>query len=245
MNPRSGLDTGTPAAATVPRYTYAGTLSELETLGVNFQGDTISGAALTALIIKGETTPYAVKLLAMHDQEMLHRIMTAIRNTDEPARIIWEETLGRINTTDMTKHGKIIAVNELARIMPQLERLLAINPIDAALMNNGQKESHYRPFWNLNHSTYLEKKTGLTPGDDDYKLVQAHLIHVNITQPKKYDNDAVQLYLQTNHDDIAFIAEHLDETLRLLPELYVRKDASRDAIETLLNVKPVLAEGAL
>jgi hypothetical protein len=51
--------------------------------------------------------------------------------------------------------------------------------------------------------------------------------------------------LQTNHDDIAFIAEHIDKTLRLLPELYERKVASADAIETLLNVKPVLAEGAL
>jgi len=243
MNPRTGLDSSTPAVKVVPEYTYAEVISELETLGIIFDNednrrpqDVLSGIPAH--------TPYAVKLLAMYDREMLHRIMTAIRDTDEPARIIWRDTLGHITGRDITKRGKTIALTELARIMPQYERLLAINPIDAAIMNTGNK-SNSRPFWNLRHSTFIEEHTGIAPGDTNYNLVQANLIHVNIMRPKKYDAENVEPYLQAHHEDITFIAEHVDETLRLLPELYKRTEASADAIATLLDVKPVLAVGAL
>lgn len=238
MTTRARLDPGTTAVNTVPQYTYAGVISELETLGVVFEDDKTPDI-YKSLASKGDTTSYAIKLLAMHDHEMLHRIMTAIRNTDEPARGIWSDTIGRITGNDFTTAAL------LDRIMPQCERLLAINPIDVAIMDIGKYRDISRAFQNLLRATYIENHTGIKPGDADYNLVQANLIHINITRPKKYGTDEVQPYLQTNHDDIAFIAEHIDETLRLLPELYARKLASADAIETMLNVKPVLAEGAL
>jgi hypothetical protein len=245
MKTRARLDPGTTAVNTVPQYTYVEVLRELETLGVVFENDETTVAMKNISSLVTVTTPFAVKMVAMHDHEMTHRIMTAIRLTDEPARIIWRNTLGRINSRDMTRSGKNIVVTELARIMPQFERLLAVNPIDAAIMDAGKYRDISLAFQNLLRASYIENHTGINPGDANYNLIQANLIHLNITRPKKYGTDEVQPYLQTNHDDIAYIAQHIDETLRLLPELYARKLASADAIETLLNVKPVLAEGAL
>jgi hypothetical protein len=169
--------------------------------------------------------------------------MTAVRETDEPSRSIWTNTLGTITRKDITKRGKAIAVAELSRIMPQFERLLAVNPIDAAIMSTGR--DNFRSFQNLKNATHIESKTGIKPGDPGYKLVQATLIHVSVTSPKQYGPDDVHLYLEANHDDIAYIAEQLDDTIRLIPELYKHKDASRGFIETLRNISPALVEGAL
>lgn len=225
---------GTNAA---PGDTYAGAISELESLGVVFGGFDPTAPY--------EGKPYAIKLLAKYDPEMLHRIMNAVRNTDEPFRGMWARTLGGITLKDITKRGKNIATSELARIMPQFERLLAINPLDAALLNVDPKEYEYRGFWNLTRASYIEKQTGISPGDTGYAFVQASLIHVAITRPKKFDVDDVQPYLQKHHADIAFIAENINGTLGILRELHVRKDGSREAVELMLGLSPSLAEGAL
>lgn len=245
MTTRAGLDTSTPTVNTVPQYTYAETLRELETLGVIFEDDKAPRPKSTLEVFRSGAAPHAIKLLAMYDQEMLHRIMTAVRLTHEQARVIWRDTLGRINGRDMTTRGKNASIIELDRIMPQFERLISINPIDAAILNTGKYRDNSRAFQNLLRATYIETQTGIKPGDANYNLVQANLIHLTLTRHKKYDPDAVHPYLDANRDDITYIAEHVDETLRLLPELYGRKLASADAIETLINVKPVLAEGAL
>jgi len=240
MNTRAGTSTPSTNAAT-----YAETLRELETLGVIFKDDETLGTLTTLSSLKTDMTPFVIKLLAMYDHEMLHRIMTAIRSTNEPARSIWRDTLGRILSRDITQRGQKIAVAELTRIIPQCERLLAINPIDAAIMNTGNYRDNSRAFQNLLRATYIEAETGIAPGDSNYNLVQATLIHISIMRPRKYAPDEVQSYFESNEDDIAYIAEHVDETLRLLPELYERKETSADAIATMLDVKPVLAEGAL
>lgn len=216
-----------PAVNVTPQYTYADVISELETLGVVFEGS---------------TTPNAVKLLAKYDHVMLHRIMTAVRENEPASRSVWRETLGLIAPKDITRRGKDIAIVELARMMPQFKRLLAINPIDAQIMDTG---NNFRSFWNLNHATFIENEIGIAPGDPGYKLVQANVIHVFLTRPNKYSPETVRPYLQDHHDDIIYIAEHLDDTIRLIPELHERKDASRGTIEAMLGVSHVLVEGAL
>lgn len=242
MNPRADNTTTVNA---VPQYTYAETLRELETLGVIFEYDKTPNPKKTPASLGIETTPYAIQLLAMHDHEMLHRIMTAIKLTDESARTIWRDTLGRITGKDLTKRGTNNAVTELNRLMPQYERLLAINPIDAAIMGIGKYRDSSRTFQNLLRATYIETHTGIAPGDTNYNLVQANLIHITITRPKKYGPGEVQTYLQTHHDDITYIAQRIDDTIRLLPELYERRDASADAIQTLHDITPALIEGML
>jgi hypothetical protein len=147
--------------------TYAGTLRELETLGIVFE-DNKTPDIYKSLASKGDTTSYAIKLLAMYDHEMLHRIMTAIRSTDESARSIWKDTLGRITGNDFTEAAL------LGRIMPQCERLLAINPIDAAIMNTSKYRDNSRAFQNLLRATYIESTTGIAPGDANHNLVQAN-----------------------------------------------------------------------
>jgi hypothetical protein len=220
-----------PPVNAVPRYTFAGTIRELKSLGVEFDG---------------RNTPYGVKLLAKYDHEMLHRIMTAVRETDETSRSVWATSLGSIDSRDSTKRGEDLAIIHLTRIMGQYERLLAINPIEAAVMHaSGHQGNRVRFFQTMNNAVYIENQTGINPGDADYDLVQANLIHVAVTRPQKYGPDEVQLYLQTHRDDINYIADHLNDAIRLIPELHERQDASRENIKAMLSVNPVLVDGAL
>lgn len=143
------------------------------------------------------------------------------------------------------KRGNSIAMDHYARIMPQYERLLSINPIGIAMMHAGQREISSDTFWNFNNATFIESQTGINPGDPGYNLVQANLIHVAIMRPRPYGPNKVQPCLQDNHDDITYISEHLDDVLRLFTGLHERQDASRATIEAMLSVSPAFAEGAL
>lgn len=233
MKPAAASSTSSsiPPVNAIPRYTFAGTIRELKNLGVEFDG---------------RATTYGVKLLAKYDHEMLHRIMNAVRDTDESARSVWTASLGSVDSRDMTKRGEDLAIIHLTRIMGQFERMLAINPIEAAIMNAiGPGTNHVVYFRTMNNATYIENEIELAPGDRNYNLVQANLIHVAATQPQKYGPDQVRLHLQTHHDDITYIADHIDDAIRLFAGLHERQDASRETIEAMLSVNPLLAEGAL
>lgn len=250
MNPSTG---NTSSVTKARAHAYDETLRELELLGVVFgyEPNPLNLAQVSKHLTSGISgiqklnTPYSIKLLALHDPEMLHRTMTAIRNTDKSLRSVWTETLGGMITNDPTKRGTAKAVIELNRLRPAYERLLAVNPLNIALLGTGQKDAELRTFWNLTRSVHIENHTGIAPGDDGYSLVLANLIHVNLARHDKYGQEEVQPYLAANRNVITYIAEHIDETLKALPELYKRKATSRDAIETILDINPVLAEGAL
>lgn len=211
------------AIAERPKRTFAGTVRELEDLGIGLTG------------YKAKT--FAVKLLIKNDPEMLEQVMEAITNADKPTRDVWQGTIGSMS--EFTTFYNNVSY----------KRMLANNELTARLISAIGSDVIPTPylFRTDNLAIDIENEMNISPGDPRYNEVQAGIVYLAITAPKEVSRALSDLtFLQTNRDDIMTIANNMMKTIKMLPSLCKRGDASRHAINGLRKVTaPSLADGAL
>jgi hypothetical protein len=212
-----------PVAARPAKRTFAGTVRELEDLGVNLTG------------YKSRTL--SVKLLAKNDPEMLEQVMDAIISADKPTRGVWQTTMGSMSQFT-TFYNNI-----------SYKRMLANNELTARLISAIGSEVIRNPllFSTENLALNIEDVLNIRPGNPRYNEVQAGIIYYAITSPEEVSRIVSDMtFLETNRDDIMTIAHNLNKVMSMLPALCKRRDASRHAINGLGKIDaPSLIDGAL
>lgn len=212
-----------PVEVSTTKRTFAGTVRELEELGIGLTGY--------------KTKTLAVKLLMKHDPEMFEQVMEAIISADKPTREVWRNTIG--NMAEFTSFHNSLSY----------KRMLANNELTARLISAIGSEVIPTPYlFRTNELAIgIEEALGINPGDPRYNEVQAGIIYRAITAPEGVSRVQSDLsFLEKNHDDIMTIANNMKKTMKMLPSLCKRRDASRHAINGLSKVTaPSLTDGAL
>lgn len=219
----SNLPEPAPAVEERPRRTFAGTVRELENLGIS--------------INRYKPRKDAVRMLAKHAPEMLERIMDAIATADAPTRERWGRQIEN-EANNAFRHNSAGG-----------ERMLANTDLTARLASAIGSDILQSPhlFRTDNLAIDIEEVTGIAPGDPRYNEVQAAIIYCGITNPAQVSRTNTDLsYLDTHRDDIMTIANNMDRVFEILPELCKRRDASRHAIHALGDTDaPSLISGML
>lgn len=209
--------------ALTAKRTFAGTVRELEELGIGLTGY--------------KTKTLAVKLLLKHDPEMLEEVMEAIISADKPTREVWRATIGNMSEFN-TFHNSL-----------SYRRMLANNELTARLISAIGSDVIRAPylFNTENLAIGIENELGIKPGESRYNEVQAGIIYRAIIVPEEVSRVLSDLtFLDANRDDIMTIANNTDKVMEMLPALCKRRDASRHAINGLGKIDaPSLIDGAL
>lgn len=210
-----------PVKEVQKKQTFAGTVRELESLGIN--------------LIGYKSKYFGVKLLAKNDPEMLREVMESITEADTPTRAVWQNTLGK-----MSEHTTYY--NSLS-----YKRMIANNELTARLIENIDSILSPQYFQTDNLANHVEEELGIRPGDERYNEVQAAIIYCAVTSPHKVTRIASDLeFLSTHRDDIMTIANNMERAMEMLPELCRRRDASRHVINEMGTIDaPALIDGAL
>jgi hypothetical protein len=172
-----------------------------------------------------------------HDPEMFEQVMEAIISADKPTREVWRSTIG--NMSEFTSFHNSLSY----------KRMLANNELTARLISAIGSDVIHTPylFRTSELAIGIEEALDVNPGDHRSNEVHAAIIYRAITAPEEVSRVQSDLtFLETNRDDIMTIANNMDKTMKLLPSLCKRRDASRHAINGIAGVDaPSLVDGAL
>ena len=155
----------------------------------------------------------SLRVIAHANQQLFSAMMRSYLNGTREEQGVWRCVFNEEEAGD--------EIDEM-----HYRRMIELVPLSVAIFPDAPPG--YRASMVDKHASASEARLAIFPGDGSYSLVKARIIIAEAERksaPRSGDRS----------EDIAYISQHLDEVIPLVPELVKRGTASADIIRELLN----------
>lgn len=172
--------------------------------------------------------------MAKNAPELLETIIRTVKKSKANEKHLWRDVLSSMFFTPPSAADAEYVFG----------RHFHIIPIAAKKMN---RHSYLRDALRETTNVFNQIRDARPDATENLTLLyEAALLNQSINPPIHYMNRVMKIVTKDNIEDIVFIAEHLDEVERIIPELKKREVRDRHMMAALLDVEATaLLDGAL